>query len=134
MTRFRVLTVFMVLGLATASPAFGQATGSAASSTAAGAGTITQNFLSMERAALQREFRVVNRCITNARENLKDIQGNVNRIAQTDLVNCSRRLQQLLRDEARLAKITARRAAEADAASQLIEVIRQRSGGSQTGQ
>lgn len=134
MTQFRVCAAFVLMGLAATSSAFGQAVTEPRVNASVGTGQILQNFLTIQRSALQRELRVLNRCIVNARENLRDIQGNINRVAQTDLLNCSRRLQQLRRAEARLARLAERRAAEAEAAAQLAEVNRQRSSGSQTGQ
>jgi len=134
MTKFGMLAAIILVSATAVSPAFGQATGDSAANVPAGTGQILGNFLTIERAGIQRELRIVNRCIRMARENLRDSQGNVNRVAQTDLLNCSRRLQQLLRDEAKLGQIAARRAAEAEAASQLSAAGRQRSKSSQSSQ
>lgn len=134
MTKFRALAVFVLIGVAVTSPSFGQSAGDAATSQTPGTATIFQNFLTIESAALQRELRVVYRCINQAQQNLRDIQGNINMVAQTDLLNCRRRLQQLLRDEANLRRISARRAAEAEAAAQLLGVSRQRSGSASSSQ
>ncbi|MCA1961794.1 MAG: hypothetical protein LDL33_13495 [Desulfomonile sp.] len=134
MTKLEMLAAFILVGAAATSPAFGQAVGDSAANLPAGTGQILGNFLTIERAAIQRELRVVTRCIRMARENLRDIQGNINRVAQTDLLNCNRRLQQLLRDEAKLGRIAARRAAEAEAAAQLSAAGRQRNMGSRSSQ
>ena len=59
------------------------------------------------------EFHDLERCIRIARQNLVDIQGNINRVAQTDLINCGRRLVMLLRKQQKLVRLSERLEAEA---------------------
>ena len=86
---------------------------SSAAATAPSRFQIQRNFLTIDRAAITRQVRQLERCIRNARENLVDIQGNVNRIAQTDLINCGRELEMLLRKQDRLARRAGRIETEA---------------------
>ncbi|GEM_PF-2207361 len=66
--------------------------------------TIHQNALAREQAAMGRELRVASRCIQNARRNLRDTKGNIDRVAQTDLLSCGRRAKQLQRKLKSLAR------------------------------
>lgn len=74
---------------------------------------IQRNFLTIERSNLTRQVRQLERCIRIARQNLVDIQGNINRVAQTDLINCGRRLVMLLRKQQKLVRLSERLEAEA---------------------
>jgi hypothetical protein len=65
---------------------------------------IEQHFLEQKQARLEREIRVVVRCIDFSRQHLIDIQGNVNQIARNDLTNCARRLRFLQWRVTRLAR------------------------------
>jgi hypothetical protein len=67
----------------------------------------------LRQAALERELRVIIRCLKNARENLRDVQGEINRAASIDLRNCGLRLKQLERKMAKLGKAAERLAQEA---------------------
>jgi len=60
---------------------------------------IRQNIIAQKAAALQRELKELRRCITNASQlqSLRDPEGNINMVPQNDLVNCTRRLQDLQR-------------------------------------
>lgn len=60
---------------------------------------IQQNILAQQRASIQQALSVAQRCIkTNSLSQvLRDPQGNVNVVPQTDLVNCTRTLNALLR-------------------------------------
>jgi hypothetical protein len=60
---------------------------------------IRQNVIAQKAAALQRELKELQRCITNASQlqSLRDPEGNINMVPQNDLVNCTRRLQDLQR-------------------------------------
>ena len=60
---------------------------------------IRQNVIAQKAAALQRELKELQRCISNASQlqTLRDPEGNINMVPQNDLVNCTRRLQDLQR-------------------------------------
>jgi len=60
---------------------------------------VRQNIIAQKAAALQRELKELQRCITNASQlqTLRDPEGNINIVPQNDLVNCTRRLQDLQR-------------------------------------
>ena len=60
---------------------------------------VRQNIIAQNAAALQRELKELQRCITNASQlqTLRDPEGNINIVPQNDLVNCTRRLQDLQR-------------------------------------
>jgi hypothetical protein len=60
---------------------------------------IRENILEMKRADIERQIEEAARCIQDASNPtiLRDPEGNINRVPQTDLVNCSRRLAQLQR-------------------------------------
>jgi TolA-binding protein len=60
---------------------------------------VRQNILAQKAAALQRELKELQRCIRNASQlqTLRDPEGNINIVPQNDIVNCTRRLQDLQR-------------------------------------
>jgi len=60
---------------------------------------IRQNIIAQKAAALQRELKELQRCITNASQlqTLRDPAGNINIVPQNDLTTCTRRLQDLQR-------------------------------------
>ncbi|MGO9571420.1 MAG: hypothetical protein ACLP5H_28180 [Desulfomonilaceae bacterium] len=60
---------------------------------------IQQNILNQKRRALNSQIDVAQRCIANASrpEVLRDPEGNVNIVPSTDIVNCTRTLEALLR-------------------------------------
>jgi hypothetical protein len=60
---------------------------------------VRQNIIAQKAAALQRELKQLQRCITNASQlqTLRDPEGNINIVPQNDLVNCTRRLLDLQR-------------------------------------
>lgn len=60
---------------------------------------IQQNILAQQRASIQQSITVARACIKNASlpQVLRDPQGNMNIVPQTDLVNCKRTLDGLLR-------------------------------------
>lgn len=60
-------------------------------------------------------MRAALRCIANARRNLRDLRGNINRVAQTDLINCGRKVIQLQRLLERMGRTAGRLAVEAEA-------------------
>jgi hypothetical protein len=65
---------------------------------------IQENALNMQLAQIEGDLREVKRCISNASnpQVLRDFNGNINRVPQVDLVDCSRRLKQLERQLAGL--------------------------------
>jgi len=67
---------------------------------------IKQNILSQQIALIQRQLIEVRRCLYTSRlpQVLRDPQGFLNRVPETDLVNCGRRLQQLTRQLAGLSR------------------------------
>lgn len=60
---------------------------------------IRQNILNQKSRALNSQIQVAETCIKNASrpEVLRDPQGNVNIVPSTDIVNCTRTLEALLR-------------------------------------
>jgi hypothetical protein len=60
---------------------------------------IKQNVLNQKRRALNSQIEVAQRCIKNASQaqTLRDPEGNLNIVPKTDLVNCTRTLEALLR-------------------------------------
>lgn len=106
--RFSVLITTASLLLVSA--VYGQGLTNAASSAAAKAVStpsggrpstiqVRQNIIAQKAAALKRELKELQRCITNASQlqTLRDPEGNINIVPQNDLVNCTRRLQDLQR-------------------------------------
>ncbi|MBI4966173.1 MAG: hypothetical protein HY913_23040 [Desulfomonile tiedjei] len=67
---------------------------------------IRQDILAMKQADIERQIDEARRCIQDASNAtiLRDPEGNINRVPQTDLVNCSRRLAQLQRQLEGLAR------------------------------
>jgi TolA-binding protein len=109
-----VLTLLFLLVLAcTASTAFAQTeTGTSASATGATVSSgrpstiqIRQQILQQQQARLENQLREIQRCIRTSRLRvvLIDVEGRTKRVPKTDLVNCGRRLQQLLRQLSTLA-------------------------------
>lgn len=76
---------------------------------------IKQNALAQQQAILQGRLREVRRCITDASlpQVLRDPEGNMNRVPQTDLVDCTRKLSQLERQLKSLARQAAQLAQDA---------------------
>ncbi len=119
----QILTASLLIMLFTATELMAQASmtrGGGAPSTA----DIAQNFITMQQAAIARQLRQVQSCISLARENLRDVQGNINRVAQTDLLNCQRRLGELLRAQANLRRQSARTAQDAAAQAEMAQDLR----------
>jgi hypothetical protein len=67
---------------------------------------VKQDFLRQRQAILERDVEESLRCIESASnpQTLRDPEGNINRVPQTDLVNCTRRLAQLRRQLDSLAR------------------------------
>ena len=80
---------------------------------------IRRNVLLQQQAALEDQIRVAARCIQDASkpQTLRDPQGNINQVPQTDLTNCSRQLRALQRQLASLARQFERLASDADASA-----------------
>jgi len=76
---------------------------------------IEQNIIGLQIAELQRQVNDAQRCIATASlpQVLTDPQGNVNRVPQTDIVNCTRQLGQLERQLGRLQRKAAQLAKDA---------------------
>lgn len=83
--------------------------------------TIKKNFLEMQQASLSRDIKVAVRCLENARYNFRDSQGNIDRVASIDLVNCSKRLELLTLALQRLAKKAGRLGSDAEAEAMALE-------------
>jgi hypothetical protein len=116
-------TACVVLALAV-SPVLGQDVPGQATPTAASSGRpstiqIKQNILEKKQEALQRQVDDALRCIENASnlQTLRDPQGNINLVPQTDLVNCRRQLLTYQRELQSLLRQSSRLGADATAAS-----------------
>ncbi len=108
-TWLQISALIATASLAFSSSAHAQATGAPPSASATPVSTpsggrpstlqVRQNILGQKAAALQRELKELQRCITNASQlqTLRDPQGNINIVPQNDIVNCTRRLQDLQR-------------------------------------
>ncbi|MBI5570137.1 MAG: hypothetical protein HY914_09345 [Desulfomonile tiedjei] len=104
-TLLRVTCLVAILSLVFGATSFAQqsrsATATAVRPPSGGGGTaeIAQNALTFKRAELTRQLREIQRCISDASNPivLRDPQGNINRVPQTDLINCARKLGQLQR-------------------------------------
>jgi chromosome segregation ATPase len=101
-TIIQVLSACMLSSLLIVPQAAGQTTSSSATEAGASSGvpsslTIRSNFLTIKQGSLQRELRAIRRCLKNATLTLRDPQGRINRVPETDLVNCGRRLRQVQR-------------------------------------
>lgn len=81
---------------------FARPTAVSPSTGAARTAQIKTDFLRQRQAIIQREIRQVIRCIENAQINIRDVEGNINRVKSTDLLNCTRRLTQLRAELTRL--------------------------------
>ena len=75
------------------------------------------------KAELQRQLRQVQRCIDQATPNLRGPGGTVNRVASTDLVNCSRELDVIKADLVNLGRDADYLAQEAQALAQRLQTI-----------
>ncbi len=109
MLRFSILLATMIVTLASAAHAQTTIPQAASSAAAKAVSTpssgrpstfqIRQNIIAQKAAAIQRELKELQRCITNASQlqTLRDPEGNINIVPQNDAVNCARRLQDLQR-------------------------------------
>ncbi|MGO9117036.1 MAG: hypothetical protein ACLQPD_05430 [Desulfomonilaceae bacterium] len=79
---------------------------------------IQQNILTQKAAAIAAQLKEVQRCILNASQlqSLRDPEGNINIVPQNDLTNCTRRLQDLQRQQDSLNRKVAALAVDAQAA------------------
>ena len=88
---------------------------------------IEQNIINRKIAELQRQVNEAQRCIETASmpQILTDPQGNINRVPQTDIVNCTRQLEQLERQLVSLQRQAAQLSRDAAfQASQLQGLLR----------
>jgi hypothetical protein len=79
---------------------------------------IQQNILTQKAAAIAAQLKEIQRCILNASQlqSLRDPEGNINIVPQNDLTNCTRRLQDLQRQQDSLNRKVAALAVDAQAA------------------
>jgi hypothetical protein len=84
---------------------------------------IKRNILQIQQAQIQAELKVVQQCIKDARlpQTLRDPQGNVNIVPQTDLINCSRQLRTLTRQLNTIASKTRQLGQDATASALYLE-------------
>jgi hypothetical protein len=84
---------------------------------------IKEDFLRQRQAILERDIEEARRCIESASnpQTLRDPEGNINRVPQTDLVNCTRRLVQLQRQLDSLAREAKQLAQDAQAQATAIQ-------------
>ena len=84
---------------------------------------IRQNILNQKRRALNSQIEVAQRCIQNASQpqTLRDPEGNVNIVPKTDIVNCSRTLEALLRQLDGLAREAQQLAQNAQAEASVLQ-------------
>jgi hypothetical protein len=111
-TLCRLTCFILILMLALASTVRAQAASSASAKIASpsvgtpSTFTIKQHFLAQQQARIQGQIREAQRCVANASNTqvVRDPEGNINRVPQVDLIDCSRRLQQLTRQLAILVR------------------------------
>ena len=79
---------------------------------------IQQNILAQKTAALAAQLKEIQRCILNASQlqTLRDPEGNINIVPQNDLTSCTRRLQDIQRQQDSLNREVAALAMDAQAA------------------
>jgi hypothetical protein len=84
---------------------------------------IRQNILNQKRRALNSQIEVAQRCIKNASDpqTLRDPEGNVNIVPKTDIVNCARTLEALLRQLDGLAREAQQLAQNAQAEASTLQ-------------
>jgi hypothetical protein len=84
---------------------------------------IRENILNQKRRALNSQIEVAQRCIKNASQpqTLRDPEGNVNIVPKTDLVNCARTLEALLRQLDGLAREAQQLAQNAQAEASALQ-------------
>ena len=84
---------------------------------------IRQNILNQKRRALNSQIEVAQRCIRNASQpqTLRDPEGNLNIVPKTDIVNCTRTLEALLRQLDGLAREAQQLAQNAQATASSLQ-------------
>ena len=84
---------------------------------------IRENILNQKRRALNSQIEVAQRCIQNASQpqTLRDPEGNVNIVPKTDIVNCSRTLEALLRQLDGLAREAQQLSQDAQATASALQ-------------
>jgi hypothetical protein len=81
---------------------------------------IQQNFVQMERSAVRRDLEVALRCIQNARRDLRNPDGTINKRASIDLLNCTKRAEAIQRLLDRVARRAGRLGEEAEAEAEAL--------------
>ncbi len=99
------------------------------SSSAPSSFKIRANILAQKQAALLAQIEVAQRCIRTSSlpTVLRDPEGNLRTVPQTDIVNCTRTLNSLQRQLASLARESAKLSADAEAAAFRLESLQQQS-------
>ncbi len=84
---------------------------------------IRQNILNQKRRALNSQIEVAQRCIRNASQpqTLRDPEGNLNIVPKTDIVNCTRTLEALLRQLDGLAREAQQLSQDAQATASALQ-------------
>jgi hypothetical protein len=126
--RIAALTCLLSLLLAhavSAETTSASATTTSRSSSTPSAYAIKQKFLSQQQARIVSQMQEAKRCIKDASnpQILRDFQGNINSVPQTDLNNCSRRLQELTRQLADVARSAEQLSRDAEVAGLRAEWV-----------
>jgi hypothetical protein len=74
----------------------------------------------MERSAVRRDLEVALRCIQNARRDLRNPDGTINKRASIDLLNCTKRAEVIQRLLDRVARRAGRLGEEAEAEAEAL--------------
>jgi len=127
--RLVIYVCVIIVMAATPEVGLGQATNRAAATpvnTSTGtpsAFTIKQQILEQQQAEIQRGLTELTRCISTASLDvvLRDPSGQINRVPQTDLVNCRRALSVLERRLQRLSRAAAQLSRDAQAQAIALE-------------
>lgn len=120
-----VLVAGVAVGQTTTSAS---ATGVSSSSSAPSSFKIRANILAQKQAAIEQQVKVAERCVKNASlpTVLRDPEGNIRMVPQTDIVNCARTLKSLQRQLVSLAREADRLTRDAEATGFRLERAQQR--------
>jgi hypothetical protein len=120
----RLTGIMVALWLCFPGGSFGQQSAARATPVASTSGRpstfqIESNILEQQAARLQSQITIAQRCIAEASQPivLRDPQGNVNIVPQTDVVNCTRRLVELQRQLVQLQRKSEQLSRDAQAAA-----------------
>lgn len=124
-----VAAALCCLGLAAATTATAQTSATTASPfvpSSSGAPSTIQlkrQMLALQQAQIEGELRQAQLCVKNATilQTLRDPQGNINRVPQTDLVDCARRIRSLERQMVSLGRQAEALARDAEAQGLAVE-------------